>query len=43
MKHFYEGTQDQGENQKAARSQAVMGDFPGNHNLQIKSTSCANG
>lgn len=42
-KNIYRGTQNQGENQKATRSQAIMGDFLGNHNLQIKSTSCPGG
>lgn len=37
------GTQDQGEKQKATSSQAIMGDFLGNHNLQMKSTSCPSG
>lgn len=40
---IYRGTQDRGEKQKATSSQAIMGDFPGNHDLQIKSTSCPGG
>lgn len=40
---IYRGTQDRGEKQRATSSQAIMGDFPGNHDLQIKSTSCPGG
>jgi len=42
-KNTYRATPDQGENQKVTKSQAIMGDFLGNRNLQIKSTSCPRG